>query len=129
MQIMDSGPTLQLGRHATRTADGIAHYEITHQAGIRSPDRRSWQDRHRSECNGRGYPTRGWPRTPRSRDAIQKRQTVKEVGPWIGSTRKMLASYWLRLFRCSGRLFSKIHRKSLDLSDLRSVNRMASLPP
>ena len=38
---------------------------------------------------------------------------------------------WLkkRLFRCSGRLFSKIHRKSLDLSNLRPVNRMASLPP
>jgi hypothetical protein len=34
-----------------------------------------------------------------------------------------------RLFRCSGRLFSKIHRKSLDLSNLRPVNRMASLPP
>ena len=34
-----------------------------------------------------------------------------------------------RLFRCSGRLFSKIHRKSLDLSGLRPVNRMASLPP
>ncbi len=34
-----------------------------------------------------------------------------------------------RLFRCSGRLFSKIHRKSLDLSDLRPVNRMASFPP
>jgi hypothetical protein len=34
-----------------------------------------------------------------------------------------------RLFRCSGRLFSKIHRKSFDLSDLRPVNRMASLPP
>ena len=38
---------------------------------------------------------------------------------------------WLAdwLFRCSGRLFSKIHRKSLDLSNLRLVNRMASLPP
>ncbi len=34
-----------------------------------------------------------------------------------------------RLFRCSGRLFSKIHRKSFDLSDLRPVNRIASLPP
>jgi hypothetical protein len=36
-------------------------------------------------------------------------------------------SFWL--FRCSGRLFSKTHRKSLDLSDLRPANRMASLPP
>src|SRR5208283_2547877 len=35
----------------------------------------------------------------------------------------------LGLFRCSGRLFSKIHRKSPDLSNLRPVNRMASLPP
>ena len=34
-----------------------------------------------------------------------------------------------RLFRCSGRLFSKIHRKSLDLSDLRPANRIASLTP
>ncbi len=34
-----------------------------------------------------------------------------------------------RLFRCSGRLFSKIRRKSLDVSDLRPANRMASLPP
>ena len=34
-----------------------------------------------------------------------------------------------RRFRCSGRLFTKIHRKSLDLSHLRPVNRMASLPP
>ena len=33
------------------------------------------------------------------------------------------------LFRCSGRLFSKIHRKSLDLSGLLLVNRMDSLPP
>ena len=33
------------------------------------------------------------------------------------------------LFRCSGRLFLKIHRKSLDLSGLRPVNRIASFLP
>ena len=41
--------------------------------------------------------------------------------PWEGNT-------W-RLFRCSGRLYSKIHRKSLDLSGLRPVNSNHSVNP